>query len=249
MSIENKLITFAQQELVLARTDNERDKIKTSLDHLESILRKRLSGEIREFRRFGSWTRNTLLPRRYDERSDVDLLVVFKDNGYTPQTYRSWIHDVIENSYPNSISKKDNPTVRLELNHIVFELTPAIHKYNNTYHIPQTNQHWQSTTINDINDELKRKNQQSNGCLRNVIRLCKYWNASHAYPLKSYEMEKTIVNNYNSYFNNTLNEFINAMRNILPYGSPYRPIVDDIANQYSDHVQLQKLSQLLPGLN
>jgi predicted nucleotidyltransferase len=120
MNINNKLITFAQQELVLSHNDVERDRINGSLSQLEKILKDKFRYDIREFIRFGSFTRNTILPRKYDLHSDVDLMVVFDTtNGRkTPGTYRRNLMEILGNAYPNSVSKKDHPAVKLELNHV-----------------------------------------------------------------------------------------------------------------------------------
>ena len=127
MSINSKLVAFAQNELVLSHNETERDKIKASLGQLEKVLRDKLGSNIKEFIRFGSFTRNTILPRKYDPNSDVDLMVVFNTSAakYTPGTYRKWILDVVSVAYPNSVSKKDFPVIKLELNHIMFDIVPA----------------------------------------------------------------------------------------------------------------------------
>ena len=127
MSINSKLVALAQNELVLSHNDTERDKIKASLGQLEKVLKDKLGSNIKEFIRFGSFTRNTILPRKYDPNSDVDLMVVFNTSSakYTPGTYRKWILDVVSVAYPNSVSKKDFPVIKLELNHIMFDIVPA----------------------------------------------------------------------------------------------------------------------------
>src|SRR5690554_4202746 len=127
MNINNKLVKFACKELVLANSATERAKIKLSLVHLESILKRELGSELNSCLRFGSYTRNTILPRKYDINSDIDLMVVFNQPRglYTTGTYRNKLSRVLNKVYPNSIYKKDFPAVKLELNHIIFDLVPA----------------------------------------------------------------------------------------------------------------------------
>ncbi|HZY36452.1 MAG TPA: nucleotidyltransferase domain-containing protein [Mucilaginibacter sp.] len=200
MSINNKLINFAQKELVLAHSATERDRIKRSLANLENILADKLGNHIAAFVRFGSYTRNTILPRKYDLRSDIDLLVIFNTETvhYAPDTYRKWLLDVINKAYPNSVSKKNAPAVKLELNHIMFDIVPAYYiagrKNIINYYIPGKGGAWQSTVPNDINEALSKINQDYGGNIyRNVIRLCKHWNAGYGYPYQSYLLEKYIL--------------------------------------------------------
>jgi predicted nucleotidyltransferase len=261
MNINSKLVTFAQQELVLARNDTERDGINRSLSHLETVLHNKLSSNIKEFVHFGSYTRNTILPRQYDPQSDVDLMVVFNtvQNKYTPGTYRKWLLDAVSSAYPNSVSKKDFPVVKLELNHIMFDIVPAYCEESywsgKSYYIPSANDRWQSTVPNDINQPLSDKNQQcGNNTVRNVIRLCKHWNANAGYPLYSYLMEKQIINL--SFWNvDTYNAFLNTMSSIAGNRAGVKQALDYI-NQYkgnwytqpNEQKQFEWLQKLLPKL-
>lgn len=88
ISINNKLITFAQQQLVLGYTTNERERITGSLTQLQKVLNDKLYNETKEVKIFGSYTRNTILPRNYDSNSDVDVLVIFNTaNGKKTLTH------------------------------------------------------------------------------------------------------------------------------------------------------------------
>jgi predicted nucleotidyltransferase len=264
MSINNKLITFATQELVLAHNDTERDRIKGSVGQLEKILKDKLSSNIKEFVRFGSFTRNTILPRKYDTKSDVDLMVVFNTtNGKkTPSTYRKNLHDIIAAAYPNSISKKDFPSVKLELNHIMFDIVPAYSEEsawlsNKYYYIPDLGDGWRSTTPNDINETLASKNQiVGNNTIRNIIRLCKHWNAGANYPFESYLMEKDILNVTFWGSEDTYSGFLKVMNSIAGSRAGVRQALDYI-EQYkgglwttaNEPKQIEWLQKLLPGLN
>lgn len=263
MSINSKLVTFAQQELVLSHNDTERDRIKASLSHLESVLKNKLGNDIKEFIRFGSFTRNTILPRKYDPNSDVDLLVVFNTttNRYSPGTYRKWLLDVVNAAYPNSVSKKDFPVVKLELNHIMFDLVPSYtQEYffgDKTYFIPDVRDGWRSTKPNDINEELTRQNQRSgNNSVRNVIRLCKHWNAFSGYPFESYLMEKNILNVFAWGNEDTYQRFLITISNIAGNKPGVRQALEYIKKYKGDwftaaneEKQFEWLQKLLPGLN
>lgn len=262
MNINNKLTTFAQQELVLSHNDTERDRIKASLSQLEKKLNDKL-GNIQEFIRFGSFTRNTILPRDYDPQSDIDLMVVFNTGSWkkTPGTYRKNLHDVLSVAYPNSISKKDFPAVKLELNHIKFDLVPAYCEVsswsgNKTFYIPDLSDGWRVTVPNDINADLSNKNQSyGNNIVKNVIRLCKCWNAGVGYAYESYGMEKWILNRFFYAGDNIYDKFCSVLsdmagdrpgvRQALDYIKQYK---GDYWNQPNEQKQFEWLQRLLPGL-
>lgn len=266
MNINNILVKFASQDLILARTSTERTRIDNSLNALESKIKYGFSKDVNKCLRFGSYTRNTILPRRYDSNSDVDLMVIFNvPNGriMPPNTYRTKIHQLLVKSYPNSFSSKDFPAVKLELNHIMFDLVPAyteLSLWSNAerFYIPDKYNEWRETFPNDINANLSKQNQAiANNTLRNVIRLCKHWNSSKNYPLESYLMEKKIIEH--SYWSggNTYDIFLEIMNHI----AGQHPGVDQAlrmikyykgsfwSNRPADEAkQLQWLKKLLPGL-
>lgn len=260
MSINSKLVAFAQNELVLSHNETERERIKASMGQLEKVLKDKLSAEIKEFIRFGSFTRNTILPRKYDSESDVDLMVVFdtRNGKKTPGTYRKNLLDVVSKAYPNSISKKDFPVVKLELNHIMFDIIPAYCEdfFGKTYYIPSSNDGWRTTKPNDINSELESKNSAyGNNVIRNTIRLCKHWNAGAGYPLESYLMEKSIINllfwgNEDTYarFLKTLSSIAGGrpgVRQALEHIQKYKGGLGLPTNETK---QFEWLQRLLPGL-
>lgn len=260
MSINNKLVTFAQQELVLSHNETEREKIISSLSQLEKVLKDKLSVSVKEFIRFGSFTRNTILPRKYDASSDVDLMVVFNTSQgrKTPGTYRQNLLSVISSAYPNSVSKKDFPAVKLELNHIMFDIVPAYCEdfLYKTYYIPSSNDNWRTTRPNDINESLASKNTQyGNNVIRNTIRLCKHWNAGAGYPLESYIMEKDIVDLIYWGNEDTYERFLKTLNSIAGTRPGVRQALDYIqqykggwGQQVNETKQLEWLQKLLPGL-
>ena len=262
MSINNKLVTFAQNDLVLSHNETEREKIKASIGQLEKVLKDKFGSNIKEFIRFGSFTRNTILPRKYDPESDVDLMVIFNTSTdrKTPGTYRKWLLDVVTAAYPNSVSQKDFPAIKLLLNHIMFDIVPAYcEEYfigGKSYHIPSSNDNWRSTVPNHINNSLASKNTEyGNNVIRNTIRLCKHWNAGAGYPLESYLMEKDIINL--TYWGNedTYERFLKSLNSIagnrpgvkqaLDYIQKYKGNWSQQANETKQYEWLQKL---LPGL-
>jgi len=260
MSINNRLVNFAQNELVISHNEIERESIKGSLNQLEKVLKARLGNNIKEFIRFGSFTRNTILPRKFDPSSDVDLMVVFNTNEVrkTPGTYRKNLLDVVSAAYPNSISKKDFPVIKLELTNIMFDIVPAYNEgyWGTTYYIPSSNDNWRVTTPNDLNKDLSDKNQSyGNNIVRNVIRLCKHWNAGANYPFESYLLEKKIIDTFFLHGDNLYDKFISVLDTVAGDRPGVRQAISYI-NQYKGNIwtqpneqrQFEWLQRLLPRL-
>lgn len=262
MNINSLLTRFAQEDLVLSYNQNERNKIDISLTRLENVLSDRLGDSVLDFIRFGSYTRNTILPRRYDPESDVDLLVLFdKENyDYSHTTYHKWILDTLTNAYPLSISKRSHPVVKLELNHIMFDVVPAYYENSfwtgQRFFIPDKKYGWKDTFPNDINSSLSQKNQSYGGnIVRNVVRLCKHWNAMYGYPYESYLMEKEIISTFFWYGDDLYTKFLSVLDNIAGNYAGVRQALDSI-NRYKGsffekpdvNKQIFWLKKLLPGL-
>jgi len=263
MSINSKLTIFAIRELVIARDAKERFRINISIGRLKRRLKQKFIRDIKDFILFGSYTRNTILPRKYDPNSDIDLMVIFNTNNSikTPETYRRNLVDILDEAYPNSISVKDFPAVKLVLNHIKFDIIPAYveesYLLGKTYYIPDVGNNWRITTPNDINEKLASVNQSyGNNIIRNTIRLCKHWNASFDYPFDSYEMEKEILNlgywsskNLYDCFLKTVDDIAGdfaGVRQALDYIEKYQ---GDWFNEPNEEKERQWLQKLLPGLN
>lgn len=259
MSINNKLITLAQQELVLSHDETERNKINASLEHLKQKLRDNFGNEINEFIPFGSFTRNTILPRKFDPESDVDLMVVFNTDikVFAPGVYRQKVSEFIKKAYPNSLSQKDFPVVKLSLNHIIFDIVPSYSKsefFTKYHYIPGSGDTWIPTTPNDINNELESLNQSlGRNAIRNAIRLCKYWNAISGYPFQSYLMEKRILKLSFWGYENTYDCFLYILKNLSSDRPSLVPILNEISRykgiMYNDEAkQMEQLQKLLPVL-
>ncbi|MFK5948722.1 MAG: nucleotidyltransferase domain-containing protein [Methylococcales bacterium] len=176
--------------------DTERDNINRSINTLQSRLNSYFFGELTEHFIFGSYTRGTILPRSMDEQSDVDYIVVFNSNNFKPQTYLDKLKRFVERYYSRSEITQSNPTIVLTLNHIKFELVPAINTLFYGLQIPAKRadlNDWISTDPNDINQTLSNTNQANNSLIKPMIRLVKYWNAKNNYPFASFELEKMLA--------------------------------------------------------
>lgn len=194
MSVLSYLQTRASQAVL---SPSELSSINTSISTLGTRLSSYFGANLSEHFRFGSSTRGTILPRAMDEHSDIDYMVVFSDGGYTPQTYIDRLRRFAEYYYSSSDIKQSSPTIVLQLNHIKFDLVPALKGYwTGTYQIPNGTSAWQDTNPTDFNATLTAKNQAELSLIKPTIRLAKFWNAKAGYVYDSYGFEKWIVAQY-----------------------------------------------------
>lgn len=170
---------------------------KTSIDTSISTLNTRANtwfgvNLLNQFK-FGSYTRGTILPRSMDEHSDIDYMIALKDDGKVPQTYLDRLKRFAEKYYFSSDIKQSSPSIVLELNHIKFDLVPALQSSGGWYKIPNGTGVWKDTNPNDFNKGLENKNKDNLSLIKPTIRLAKYWNALNGYVFDSYSFEKWII--------------------------------------------------------
>lgn len=199
MSVNSYLVNLANAAVL---RDSEKTSIQRSIATLQSRINTHfgdnglVASQITRHFIFGSYTRGTILPRSFDNQSDVDYMIVFNDATATPQTYLNRLKRFVELYYSSSEIKQSNPTIILNLHHIKFELVPAIEKTFFGLQIPAkaaSNDDWISTNPNDFNQSLTKKNQEYNNLVKPVARLAKYWNAKNSYPFASFELEQKVV--------------------------------------------------------
>lgn len=192
MSVNSYLVSRASTAVL---SNDERASINKSILTLGGRLNGwfKVEGDALETHlQFGSSTRGTILPRKDDTHSDVDYMIVFEKGGRKPQAYLDRLKKFVESRYSTSEVYQSSPTIVLELNHIKFELVPALHAYNNTYQIPDGPNNWQYTNPNDFNQTLETANKNNNYLIKPTIRLAKIWNAANSYVYNSYLFEKWI---------------------------------------------------------
>lgn len=198
MSVLSYLQTRASNAVL---SETEKSSINTSISTLSSRLSSYFNttgdGLSAKFQ-FGSSTRGTILPRVEDSQSDIDYMIVFEKGGYNPQTYLDRIKRFVQEKYSSSELYQSHPTVVLELNHIKFDLVPALHQWGTTYKIPNSTTAWQETSPNGFNVTLEAANKNNSYLIKPTVRLAKIWNAASGYVFDSYLFEKRIANQ--SYF-------------------------------------------------
>ena len=238
MSVLGYLENLASNAIL---SDDEKSSIETSISTLQSRLNNYFGDELKEHFKFGSSTRGTILPRNMDSESDIDYMIVFDDDTYKPQTYLDKLKRFAEAKYSTSEIHQSSPTVVLKLNHIKFELVPAIDKGFYSYHsyyIPDKasdNNDWIPTDPNGFNDKLTDKNQNNNCLIKPMIRLVKYWNALNRPSFYSYLLETNIVDKSYFYCNNLKEYFYNYMENFSN------------SNNYSDSLnkKIEKMHKII----
>jgi hypothetical protein len=190
----NSYLSDCASSLVLSET--EKNSINTSINTLETRLDLYFGSDVKEKFKFGSYPRVTILPRKVDENSDVDYMVVFDNsNNYTPQTFLDRLKRFAEAKYSTSEIYQSSPTIVLQLNNIKFELVPAYSGYG-TYYIPDGKGSWMSTYPNAFNDKLTEANNNNSYKIKPLVRLIKHWNVNINYhDLTSYKIEEKIAYN------------------------------------------------------
>lgn len=213
MATVNEYLTSLLSDLYVNGT--EREKIKISIDAIKTRLGwyfgtpEHNIHEIIEKDIFGSYSRDTMLSRKYDEESDIDLMIVFEDaKDYTPQTCLNWLKKFAEYWYPNSLVKQSLPTIVIELQNIKFELVPAYRsEYGNLY-IAKDSSSWQYTDPKDLNDRMNKLNNNANFEFKRLVRIIKYWNVGKNYRrYKSYFLEKYLTEKFETSYVHCNNMF------------------------------------------
>lgn len=223
----------------LKNDSNEISKINSSLENLLKNLDKELGILIKRRLVFGSYDRDTILPRVYDNKSDIDLMVVFNTTEYemTPETYRGWLKIFADKYYKDRYGSevvRSFPTVTVRLGHINYDLVPAkeeiIHTTSFIY-IPNKITGWQLTDPKDVKIKLIAANTKYKSIVRPIIRLMKAWNSYKDYPYNSYELE-LFITNLNFYGDDIQNGFFYAIGQLPTSYSDSQTKKDKVASLY-----------------
>ena len=178
----------------LVLSSSERSSISTSVDTIKSRLTSYFGSSVTEKKLYGSYVRETILPRKAYEESDVDLMVVFSNPyGYQPQTFLNKLKEFAEYYYSRSEIYQSSPTIVLELNHIKFELTPAYVNYG-LHYIPKSSSEWMYTDPDGFYSKLTECNKNNSYKIKPIVRILKHWNIQKNYrDIASFELERKIA--------------------------------------------------------
>lgn len=183
----------------LTLKENEKLKIETSLSFLKKgLFENDIGCSLEETFAFGSYSRETILPRRINEESDIDYMLVF-ENGFPeflPETYLNKIRRFAEEHYPNSWVHQSKPTIQIDLKHIRIELIPGIRCIGGILEYMIPGKDYSSWIKTSLFNTLYKLTQVS----KNIIRLLKYWNIQNNTLFDSFELEKRILEQTQRYY-------------------------------------------------
>lgn len=222
----------------ISKDSSDIDQINRSKENLLKNLDLELGARIDRTFVFGSYDRDTILPRSFDSKSDIDIMVVFNHTEFerTPETYRGWLKDFADKYYNDRYGSevvKSFPTVTVRLNNINFDLVPAKEEksfvFGSTLSIPNKNYGWQITNPNDVKQSLTTANKKYNQIVRPIIRLLKAWNCTTGYPYDSYALELEITG-MNFYGKNVQSGFFYAVSRLSAGPSDHQTKKDKISS-------------------
>lgn len=197
----NTYLRKLSSELFISHNSRERNRINTSVSTIENRLWSFFGDKIDSIKIFGSFTRDTILPRKYDDKSDVDIMIIFDIENHSEKkvhTYRKNLRRFASHWYKTSIAKKDFPSVVIELQNLKFDLVPAIEKshwwHGDRLLIPDSDGGWMPTEPFSFSQELSQANSTYGSIVKPIVRLLKFWNGKSAnYPFPSFELEQLIA--------------------------------------------------------
>lgn len=195
----------------------EEISINRSIAAIKNRLDSYFGSGLSDHFRFGSSIRGTILPRFMDGQSDIDYMVVFKDGGCAPQTYLDRIKKFADFYYASSEIKQSSPSIVLQLDHIRFDLVPALSKWPFGYRIPNGASAWRDTNPNDFNETLTAKNSAESFLIKPTIRLAKFWNTRRGSIFDSFLFEKHIVEIWFLFCNNQKDYFFKVIDSLDSY--------------------------------
>jgi predicted nucleotidyltransferase len=199
ISINNQLTNLAST-YYLSPGSSEGSGIQISVNHLTAKINTHFGSSIKTITRFGSSIRGTILPRKYDKESDVDIMIVFNYSQTweaTPRSLRERLLNFAKKYYPYSTFYRSRPVVVLELDHIQYDLVPAIvtnygYSFSTTY-IPDNDTSWQITDPTGFNQTLTDANVRYGSVVKPIIRLLKTWNSKAGFPIQPYALEQEVA--------------------------------------------------------
>ncbi len=191
----NSYLNDVASKLIIKGT--EKDSIRTSLDvfgeRMKDYFRLHESVNLKEIKVFGSYDRDTNLPQSIDYNTDVDIMLVMDDDGCRPQTYLDRVKRAVEAKYSTSLIKQSSPTIVLQMQHIKFEITPAI-KEGFIYRIKKNDSEWMPTYCHADLNYISEANKTNCYMVKPVLRLIKYWNVKKNFKsFSSYRIEQLVV--------------------------------------------------------
>ena len=184
-------------------SNTDREEISKSIIAIKKRLADYFSKDLSDVIVFGSYARNTILPKKANENLDINIMIVFANNteDYTPQSYLNWLKTFGTNNYSTSYVHQSKPSIVIELNNIKYEITPAITQFkydSETYFIPSSSSEWMTTKPNISNKDLNQCDIINKSKIKPIIRLIKWWNITQNHcSIPSFQIEHLITEKMN----------------------------------------------------
>lgn len=199
--------------------------ITRSVDSICKNIRIHFQGEVDDVMVFGSYSRNTILPREFDPNSDVDILILFNSQKgkLKPESYRERLKKFAMKFYERSKVIKDHPSIVIELDHINFDLVPGIFDdgvFYDSIEIPGKDTDWIETRPREFSKSLTEANTRYDSIVKPIIRLVKYWNAANNYPYSSSFKLESMIADMNFSSENYQSGFFYAVDNLETWEYP-----------------------------
>ncbi len=255
MELKKKIEQLPLQELKLFVDQKEKDRIQKATSELVIRLMKDLDLRRDQILTFGSFTRNTMLPRTKDKRSDVDLLLNMSahagDQRSPPLEYLKRIKRAVNGQYRNNEITRDPLSVTLIQKKIQFDLVPGFPQVKSkSFKIPNGENGWMKTSPKELNDLLTKKNKETDHlAMSHLIRLLKYWNVSHSRRHKSSVIESRVLS-WKFKSKTMFEAFCFGLRRLGKDDEAIRKQVDQLEKCYRKKEYTKAaniLNQLLPG--
>ncbi|MCD6065866.1 MAG: hypothetical protein K0S33_692 [Bacteroidetes bacterium] len=254
----------AKLKLGVTEKESIGNSVKNIKDKLESFF---ADDGLKEVIPFGSYDRDTLLTRKIDEESDVDILIVFDEKRWESQTYLNKLKRFAEENYPRSENYQDHPTIAIELVKIKFELVPCIYKEGNSwdsgkYLIPKKENaelEWIETNPNSLKNEINEY-KKTKPVLMDLIHLYKYWNIDNGRLYSTFTVETFLLKHFDYerdlYYNfyNIIGElhFTNPKKEqneLSEKTKQYKTNIDLLIAKGMRDYALTELQKILPDIN
>ena len=210
MDIDSYLNKLVKQ---LSIDKPRRDAINNSVDVLKGKIWAEYRERISSVEIFGSYDRGTELPQSIDDKSDVDILVIFKSNDFQPATLLKQLYQFADDSYNRSDVLTDHPTVVIEMTKVRFEVVPAYFESSfwngDELKIPAPRNKelkWITTEPQKLKEKLVEKNSEENQLIIPLIKLIKYFNVKQGRPYDSFLIEHHAIKR--DYDGETLKDYL-----------------------------------------
>lgn len=207
---------------ILELNKESKKSVETSISILERHLENWSKFDtVVEHKAFGSFVRETNLPKCIDSTADVDYMIVFNTTDKKPQTYLNYVKEFVDLKYPKSKRYQDHPTIALDLNNIKFEIMPAIQLWGKAfpgYNIPAPASvvlEWTNTYPQKLQEDLNEADERNGGMLRPVIRLIKYWNVLNEKILTPFRIEEYVISHVFWGCNDLADYYLEATRYLI----------------------------------